>query len=44
MISAQLDVTIADALATMRAAAFASARPLIEVAVDVVDRRINFRD
>jgi hypothetical protein len=44
MIAAQLDVTIADALATLRAAAFGSARPLTEVAVDVVDRRISFRD
>src|SRR4051812_2233187 len=44
MIAAQLDVTVADALATLRAAAFASARPLTEVAVDVVDRRISFHD
>jgi hypothetical protein len=44
MVSAQLDVTIADALAALRAAAFRSARPLTEVAVDVVDRRISFRD
>jgi hypothetical protein len=44
MIAAQLDVTIADALATLRAAAFGSARPLTEVAIDVVDRRISFRD
>jgi hypothetical protein len=44
MVSAQLDVTIADALATLRAAAFRSARSISEVAVDVVDRRISFRD
>src|SRR3954447_6657178 len=44
MIAAQLDVAVADALATLRAAAFASGRPLPEVAVDVVDRRISFHD
>jgi hypothetical protein len=44
MVSAQLDVTIADALATLRAAAFRSVRSIYEVAVDVVDRRISFRD
>ncbi len=44
MVAAQLDVTIADALATLRAAAFRSTRPLAGVAVDVVDRRISFRD
>jgi hypothetical protein len=43
MVSAQLDVTIADALATLRAAAFRSDRSIHEVAVDVVDRRISFR-
>src|SRR6195952_1761317 len=43
MISAQLDVPIADALATLRAAAFRSARSIYEVAVDVVDRRLGFR-
>ena len=44
MVSAQLDVTIPDALATLRAAAFRSARSIYDVAVDVVDRRISFRD
>jgi hypothetical protein len=44
MVSAQLDVTIADALATLRAAAFRSDRSIHEVAVDVTDRRISFRD
>src|ERR1700712_5147984 len=43
MVSAQLDVPIADALATLRAAAFRSARSIYEVAVDVVDRRLGFR-
>jgi hypothetical protein len=44
MVSAQLDVAIPDALATLRAAAFRSARSIYDVAVDVVDRRISFRD
>ena len=44
MVCAQLDVTIPDALATLRAAAFQSGRSIYEVAVDVVDRRISFRD
>src|SRR3954449_548753 len=44
MVSAQLDVTVADALATLRAAAFRSARSIYDVALDVVDRRIRFRD
>ncbi len=44
VISAQLDITIADALATLRAAAFRSDRSIYELAVDVVDRRIRFRD
>jgi hypothetical protein len=44
MVSAQLDVSIPDALATLRATAFRSARSIYEVATDVVDRRINFRD
>lgn len=44
MVSAQLDVTIADALAALRAAAFRSTRSIYEVAVDVVERRISFRE
>jgi hypothetical protein len=44
MVSAQLDVTIPDALATLRAAAFRSARSIYDVAVDVVDRRMTFRE
>jgi hypothetical protein len=44
MVSAQLDVTVTDALATLRGAAFRSSRSIYEVAVDVVDRRIRFRD
>ncbi len=44
MVSAQLEVTVADALATLRAAAFRSGRSIYDVAADVVDRRIRFRD
>ena len=44
MVAAQLDVTIADALAALRAAAFRSGRSIYEIAVDVVDRRMTFRD
>lgn len=44
MVSAQLDGTIADALATLRAAAFQSDRSIYDIAVDVVDRRMKFRD
>ncbi|MDQ1631950.1 MAG: hypothetical protein QOJ32_3166 [Frankiaceae bacterium] len=44
MVSAQLDVTVTDALATLRGAAFRSSRSIYEVAVDVVDRRMRFRD
>jgi hypothetical protein len=43
MVSAQLDVSVADALATLRAAAFRSARSIYDIACDVVDRRISFR-
>jgi GAF domain-containing protein len=43
MVSAQLDVTIADALATLRAAAFRSDRSIYDISVDVVDRRMSFR-
>jgi hypothetical protein len=44
MVSVQLDVSIADALATLRAAAFRSGRPINEVAIDVVGRRLDFRE
>ena len=44
MVSVQLDVTIADALATLRAAAFRSGRSIYDIAADVVDRRLRFRD
>jgi hypothetical protein len=41
MVSAQLDVPLDDALARLRAAAFAAERPLYDLAVDVVDRRVR---
>ncbi len=44
MISARLDVSTTDALASLRAAAFRSGRSIHAVAVDVVERRISFRD
>jgi hypothetical protein len=42
MIAAQLDDTIANALARLRAAAFASGRPMYDIAKDVVERRVRF--
>ncbi len=42
MIAAQLDESIADALARLRAAAFASGRPMYDLAQDVVERRVRF--
>ncbi|MET8474230.1 ANTAR domain-containing protein [Streptomyces sp. NPDC006422] len=42
MISVQLDVPVAQAMLRLRAHAFASGRPLGEVAADVVARRIRF--
>ena len=42
MIAAQLDETVADALARLRAAAFASGRPVYDIAQDVVERRVRF--
>ncbi len=44
MIAAQLDSTTTDALASLRAAAFTSGRPIADVAGDVVARRVSFRD
>jgi hypothetical protein len=44
MIAAQLDDTIANALARLRAAAFASGRPVYDVARDVVERRVRFSE
>jgi hypothetical protein len=42
MIAAQLDDTIANALARLRAAAFASGRSMYDIAQDVVQRRVRF--
>jgi hypothetical protein len=44
MIAAQTDDTVANALARLRAAAFASGRPMHDIAQDVVERRIRFDD
>lgn len=42
MIAAQLNDTTSNALARLRAAAFASGRPMYEIAQDVVERRMRF--
>ena len=42
MIAAQLNDTTSNALARLRAAAFASGRPIHEIAQDVVERRMRF--
>ncbi len=42
MIAVQLDDTIANALARLRAASFASGRSMYDVAQDVVERRVRF--
>jgi AmiR/NasT family two-component response regulator len=42
MIAAQLDDTTSNALARLRAAAFAAGRPMHDIAQDVVDRRVRF--
>jgi hypothetical protein len=42
MVAAQLNDTIANALARLRAAAFASERPMYDIAQDVVQRRVRF--
>jgi hypothetical protein len=42
MVSAQLDVPVGEALLRLRAHAFARDRPLVEVATDVVARRLRF--
>ena len=44
MIAAQLEDTIANALARLRAAAFASGRSMYDLAQDVVERRVRFDD
>ena len=42
MIAAQLDDTMSNALARLRAAAFASGRSMYDIAQDVVERRVRF--
>jgi hypothetical protein len=42
MIAAQLDDTVANALARLRAVAFADGRPVYDIAQDVVQRRVRF--
>ena len=42
MIAAQLDDTVANGLARLRAAAFASGRSMYDIAQDVVERRVRF--
>jgi hypothetical protein len=44
MIAAQLNDTTSNALARLRAAAFASGRPMHDIAQDVVERRMRFDD
>jgi hypothetical protein len=44
MIAAQLDENMSNALARLRAAAFASGRPVHDIAQDVVERRVRFDD
>ena len=44
MIAAQLNDTTSNALARLRAAAFASGRPMYDIAQDVVERRMRFDD
>ena len=44
MIAAQLDATMANALARLRAAGFESGRSIYEIAQDVVARRVRFDD
>ena len=44
MVSAQLDVPVGEALLRLRAHAFAHDQPLVEVATDVVARRLRFEE
>ena len=44
MLAAQLNDTTSNALARLRAAAFASGRPMYDIAQDVVERRMRFDD
>jgi hypothetical protein len=42
MIAVQLGVSIPEALAQLRAAAFAAHRPILDIAQDVIARRLAF--
>jgi hypothetical protein len=42
MVQVQLDVSIEDAFLMLRARAFTTGRPLVDVAIDVVERRLRF--
>ncbi len=44
MISAQLEVSLAEAPVRLRADAYGDDRPIAEVAADVVARRLRFED
>lgn len=44
MVAVQLDVSTVDALASVRAAAYRAERSIYQVAVDVVDRQLTFRE
>jgi AmiR/NasT family two-component response regulator len=44
MIVAQVGVRLEDALALLRGQAFARSMSLVDVAREIVDRSINFRD
>jgi hypothetical protein len=44
MVSVQLDISVAQALVRLRARAFSDGRPVIDVASEVVDRTLRFRD
>lgn len=44
MVAAQLEVSVAEALVRLRAHAFGSERALVDVATDVVARRLRFTD
>ena len=44
MVSAQLDISVGQALLRLRAYAFARQRPLADVAADVVARILRFAD
>lgn len=44
MVSAQLDISVSEALVRLRAHAFARQRPLVELAGDVVARRVRLDD